>query len=115
MLPIFKGTLVIDKGDFRISDEKAAMVKILNNGNAKGFPVLRSEQAGHGKEFNPAAYDVFGPKVMATRGYYEDPALESRFISEYMAKNRPHPDTPLHLPESFANEAEQLHNKTPDV
>jgi hypothetical protein len=111
MLHIFRGTLVIDEGDFRVSDEKAEMIKILNNGNAKGFPVLRSEQSGNGKEFNPVAYDVFGPKVMATRGYYHDPALESRFISEDMAKNRPRPDTPLHLPESFSNEAERLRNK----
>jgi hypothetical protein len=111
MLDIFHGTLVIDEGDFRISDEKAEMVKILNNGNARGFPVLRSEQTGKGKEFNPVAYSVFGPKVIATRSYYQDPALESRFISEDMSKNRPRNDTPLHLPESFSLEAEQIRNK----
>jgi|SRR6266850_685319 len=111
MLHTFRGTLVIDEGDFRISDEKAELTKILNNGNAKGFPVLRSEQAGNRKEFNPVAYEVFGPKVMATRGYYQDPALESRFISEDMGRNRPRADTPLHLPESFSQEAERLRNK----
>ena len=39
----FQGTLIIDEGDFRLSDERAEIVKILNNGNARGFPVLRTE------------------------------------------------------------------------
>jgi hypothetical protein len=39
ILDSFRGTLVIDEGDFRLSDEQAEIVKILNNGNAKGFPV----------------------------------------------------------------------------
>jgi len=111
LLDTFRGTLVIDEGDFRMSDEKAEMTKILNNGNAKGFPVLRSEQTGKGKEFNPAAYEVFGPKIISTRGHYEDPALESRFITEDMARNRPRNDMPLHLPRSFMQEAERLRNK----
>jgi hypothetical protein len=111
LLHIFRGTLVIDEGDFRFSDEKAELTKVLNNGNSKGFPVLRSEQFGNRKEFNPVAYDVFGPKVIATRGYYQDAALESRFISEDMTKNRPRKEIPLHLPESYADEAEHLRNK----
>ena len=48
--PIFRlidatrgGTLVIDEADFRFSDEKAEIVKILNNGNMDGLPVLRTE------------------------------------------------------------------------
>jgi hypothetical protein len=111
LLHIFRGTLVIDEGDFRFSDEKAELTKVLNNGNAKGFPVLRSEQVGSRKEFNPMAYDVFGPKVVATRGHFQDAALESRFISEDMARNRPRNDIPLHLPESFEPEAQLLRNK----
>ncbi|HEY2381419.1 MAG TPA: hypothetical protein VGK48_09610 [Terriglobia bacterium] len=111
MLDSFRGTLVIDEGDFRYSDEQSDIAKILNNGNSKGFPVLRSEQAGNGKVFNPVAYTVFGPKVIATRGFYDDPALESRFISEDMGRNRPRADMPLHLPESFQEEAEKLRNK----
>src|SRR6267142_1432507 len=63
ILDAFRGTLIIDEGDFRLSDERAEIVKILNNGNAKGFPVLRSE-ASKNKEFNPRAYTVFGPKIV---------------------------------------------------
>ena len=36
-LDTFRGTLIFDEADFRFSDEKAELVKILNNGNAKGF------------------------------------------------------------------------------
>jgi hypothetical protein len=75
ILDAFRGTLIIDEGDFRLSDERAEIVKILNNGNAKGFPVLRSEVSGKG-EFNPRAYAVIGPKLVATRGFFEDRALE---------------------------------------
>ncbi|MDQ3816149.1 MAG: hypothetical protein M3362_00485, partial [Acidobacteriota bacterium] len=73
----FRGTLIIDEGDFRLSDERAEVVKILNNGNARGFPVLRSE-ATPTREFNPRAYAVYGPKFVATRGFFQDRALESR-------------------------------------
>jgi hypothetical protein len=58
ILDSFRGTLVIDEGDFRLSDEQAEIVKILNNGNAKGFPVLRSEATTNRGEFNPRAYEV---------------------------------------------------------
>ena len=40
-------------------------MKILNNGNAKGFPVLRSEATANRGEFNPRAYEVYGPKLIA--------------------------------------------------
>ena len=32
ILDSFRGTLIIDEDDFRFSDEKAEVVKILNNG-----------------------------------------------------------------------------------
>ena len=87
ILDSFRGTLIVDEGDFRFSDEKAEIVKILNNGNVKGFPVLRSESDGK-REFNPKAYHVFGPKLVATRGFFDDKALESRFITEEMGQYR---------------------------
>src|SRR5437016_6122788 len=59
LLDSMRGTLVIDEGDFRVSDERAEVVKILDNGNSRGFPVLRSESVS-GREFSPRAYTVFG-------------------------------------------------------
>lgn len=110
ILHIFKGTLIIDEGDFRMSDEKAEIVKILNNGNAKGFPVLRSESI-NGKEFSPKAYQVFGPKVVATRGFFEDRALESRCITEEMGQRRLREDIPINLTDEHKERAERLRNR----
>jgi hypothetical protein len=115
--PIFRildgirGTLLIDEGDFRMSDEKAELTKILNNGNARGFPVLRSEQSHATKEFNPVAYTVFGPKIVATRGYFQDRALESRFLTEESGTRKLRPDIPINLPAGYENEARSLRNK----
>lgn len=110
ILDSFRGTLVIDEGDFRMSDEKAEVVKILNNGNAKGFPVLRSEVTSKG-EFNPTAYQVFGPKLVSSRGFFDDRALESRFLTEEMGQSRLREDIPINLPDSYKAEALELRNK----
>ncbi|MGE5443663.1 MAG: hypothetical protein ACM3SR_03565 [Ignavibacteriales bacterium] len=110
ILDIFHGTLIIDEGDFRMSDEKAEIVKILNNGNAKGFPVLRSETV-KGKEFNPKGYNVFGPKLVATRGYFQDNALESRCITEEMGQRKLREDIPINLTDEHMQKALQLRNK----
>lgn len=111
ILDLFKGTLVIDEGDFRFSDEKAEVIKILNNGNARGFPVLRSEIVGRHKEFSPRAYQVYGPKLVATRGAFQDRALESRCLTEEMGHRKLRPDVPINLPVSFNAEARALRNK----
>ncbi len=107
----FRGTLVIDEGDFRVSDEQAEIVKILNNGNAKGFPVLRSEATANRGEFNPRAYEVYGPKLIATRGFFKDRALESRCLTEETGQRELRKDLPISLPESFKDEALSLRNK----
>lgn len=110
MLDTFRGTLVVDEGDFRMSDEKAEVVKILNNGNVKGFPVLRSEMTPQ-KEFNPQAFNVYGPKIVATRGFYDDRALESRFITEETGQGDLRTDIPINLPPAYKDEALGLRNK----
>lgn len=109
ILDAFQGTLIVDEGDWRVTDEKAEIVKILNNGNARGFPVLRTDVLPT-KELNPRAYQVFGPKIVATRSLFEDRALESRCISQEMtAKVRS--DIPFNLPTAFATDALALRNK----
>ncbi len=109
-LNTFRGTLVMDEADFRFSDEKADIIKILNNGNMKGFPLLRSKVSRAGT-YNPKAFNVFGPKVLATRGAYQDPALESRIITLRAGTGNIRADIPLTLPESFELEACTLRNK----
>jgi hypothetical protein len=110
IIDAFRGTLIIDEGDFRLSDEKAEIVKILNNGNARGFPVLRSEVTPQ-REFNPTAYTVFGPKLVATRGFFQDRALESRCITEEMGQQHLRSDVPISLLSDYKQEALAIRNK----
>jgi hypothetical protein len=109
-LDAFRGTLVIDEADFRFSDEKAEIVKILNNGNMRGLPVLRT-MMNRQREFNPQAFRVFGPKIVATRGSYEDKGLESRFLTEDMGGRKLRSNIPINLPDAFNEEARVLRNK----
>src|SRR5689334_21695988 len=113
ILDSMRGTLIVDEGDFRFSDEKAELVKILNNGNGRGFPVLRSESVS-GREFSPRAYSVFGPKLIATRGYFQDRALESRCLTEEMGGGKLREDIPINLGGEYAAEARELRNRTID-
>ncbi len=109
-LDAFRGTLIFDEADFRFSDEKAEIVKILNNGNVRGMPVLRT-MVNRQREFNPQAFQVFGPKIVATRQSYNDKGLESRFITAEMAPRRLRAEIPLNLPDAFADEASELRDK----
>jgi hypothetical protein len=109
-LDAFCGTLVLDEADFRFSDERAEIVKILNNGNVRGLPVLRT-MINRQREFNPQAFQVFGPKIVATRGRYDDKGLESRFLTEEMGSRPLRPDIPINLPDQFRLEATELRNK----
>jgi hypothetical protein len=110
MLDSLQGTLLIDEADFRFSDEKADMVKILNNGNVRGMPVLRAQMA-RGRNFEPRVYQVFGPKIIAMRKAYKDAALESRFLTFESGDRKLRDDIPLNLPRTYQNEALVLRNK----
>jgi hypothetical protein len=103
-LDAFRGTLIFDEADFRFSDERSEMVKILNNGNVRGMPVLRT-MMNHQKEFNPRAFQVFGPKIVATRGHYNDSGLESRFITEDTGARPLRSDVPINLPRAWRRAA----------
>ena len=109
-LNAFGGTLVLDEADMPFSDAKAELVKILNNGTVKGMPVLRSVINRH-KEFNPYAFKVFGPKIIATREVFQDRALESRFLTEETGTRPMRPDISIHLPDSLKDEARELRNR----
>ncbi len=112
--PIFRivnevhGTLIIDEADFKYSDMTSEIVKILNTGYQKGMPVLRSEGKG---TFEVKAYDVFCPKIVATRETFSDKALESRFLVEEMGAGKLRADIPRTLDETFYQDAENIRNK----
>jgi hypothetical protein len=106
----FGGTLVLDEADFAYSDAKSDIVKILNNGSVAGMPVLRTI-LNRSREFNPAAFRVFGPKIIAMRDSFQDRALESRFLTEETGSRPLRPDIPLHLPPEMKAEALTLRNR----
>jgi len=82
MLDKWKGTLVLDEGDFNKSDEQSDIMKILN----AGFEKSRASVA----RCNPNdvsiidTFEVFGPKVISSRKTWNDKALESRCLTERM-------------------------------
>lgn len=108
ILDKFQGTLVFDEADFKDSSSWVEMVKILNNGYRPGFPVLRADKED-GKWY-PRGYQVFGPKLIATRAPFKDEALESRCLTtEMMPLTRQ--DIPRLLPPSFASEVDNLRSQ----
>lgn len=108
ILDKFQGTLVLDEADFKDSSSWVEMVKILNNGYRPGFPVLRADKED-GKWY-PRGYQVFGPKLIATRSPFKDEALESRCLTtEMMPLTRQ--DIPRLLPPSFAAEVDNLRSQ----
>jgi len=77
----WQGTIIIDEGDFRASDEKNEVVKILNCGFERGRPVVRSQKD------HPDSLQIlptFSPKIIASRKRFDDVALESRCLTEIM-------------------------------
>ena len=110
MLDEIGGTLIMDESDFIHSNEKSLIAKILNNGNAVGFPVLRCERK-RDQSMITRSYSVFGPKVLASRGRFEDNALESRFLNEDAGIRALRADIPLDMGEEAEAEALQLRNQ----
>jgi hypothetical protein len=110
VLDAFGGTLVLDEADLRFSDATADLTKILNNGNVKGLPVLRTIVTRH-RELNPTAFKVFGPKLIGMRERFTDRALESRFLTEETGGRPLRADIPIHTPEELKAEALVLRNK----
>jgi hypothetical protein len=105
-----QGTLVLDEADWKFSDTTSEIVKILNSGFSKGTPVLRSEaKSSNSKSFDPVAFDVFCPKIIATRRPFADEALESRCLTTAMeALTRE--DIPCSIGEEFEIKALGLRN-----
>lgn len=108
----YRGTLILDEADFSRSEEWLEMVKILNSGYQRGFPVWRAEREREGGQFSVSVYECYGPKLLATRRRFNDAALESRCLSHVMPVVRElRNDIPLALDDRFYVRAAQLRNK----
>jgi len=104
---MFHGTLILDEADLKYSDSKSDYIKILNCGYMKGMPVIRCEQ----ETMNPQSFDVFCPKLIATRHRFEDSALESRCITVILMKTKAREDVPRNLSDGFWDEAQTIRNQ----
>lgn len=109
LLDKYKGTLILDEADFKKgSDTSADIIKIINVGFSRGTPVLRS--GSDRSDFEPEAYVVFGPKILATRKKFEDDATEKRCLTHQAGSPTTRSDIPLHLNDAFDAEALALRN-----
>lgn len=106
-----KGTFVLDEADFPFSDTTQDMMKILNSGFQAGYPVYRAEpKSAKSKSFDPKSFDVFCPKVIASREYFKDEALESRCFT-YAMSPLTREDIKENLTDEFDERALLLRNK----
>lgn len=110
-LDLFAPTLILDEADMRFSDAASEWVKVLNNGHSKGMSVLRQGFTAKKGEFEPRAFRVFGPKILAMRKRFQDDGLESRFLTESMRSDNRIEDIPISLPRTQIAEALQLRNQ----
>lgn len=109
LMDVYQGTFVIDEADFKNSDLWSDIIKILNSGYMRGLPILRSEKMGN--DYEPRAFDPFGPKILSTRQRFSDYALETRCITLETPEMTLRADIPRQLPPIFFQEALQLRNK----
>lgn len=103
-----KGTLIIDEADFKHSDKDSDVVKLLNVGYQRGGSVFRTEGKG---VYDVRGFDVYCPKIIATRETFSDRALESRCLVEEMGAKKIRDGIPRTLKQEFYNESEELRNK----
>ncbi len=110
VLDAMGATLILDEADLRFSDATADLTKLLNNGHVRGLPILRTMTNRH-HELNPRAFRVFGPKIVGMRNNFNDPALESRFLTEETGNRALRKDVPIHTPDQLHADAVQLRNR----
>jgi hypothetical protein len=106
-LNIWRGTALIDEADFGKSDLYAFITKILNMGyDRKTGYYQRSDDKDPKKV---VTYNIYGPKIIASREPFSDMALESRCIKTIARENSK--SMPLFRMNKFASEAQKLRNK----
>jgi hypothetical protein len=108
-IDVIRGTLAVDEADFKHSAEWSDITKVLNNGYAPGFPIVRCDSST--RAFSPQSFWVYGPKIISTRHRFDDPATESRCITFETQERKVDPRIPLQLPPAFYQEAQALRNK----
>jgi len=106
LIEMFHGTMIMDEADQRYSELYSDYVKILNSGYKRGNPVILVNP----NTFKLESFDVFGPKLIMTRGPFADPALEDRCVT-HRAVRLTRRDIPKHLPPEYKEEEKKLRNQ----
>lgn len=108
LIDMYRGTLVLNEGDFGGSDDASDIAKILNGGTERGEAITKVK--GTSGNFDIEAFEVYGPKVIATRKEFDDRAIASRCLTMEMAPMNPHPRIPINIPKEFEDEASEIRN-----
>ncbi|MCD6528958.1 hypothetical protein J7L06_01525 [Candidatus Bathyarchaeota archaeon] len=103
----WRGTAIIDEGDFSNSSLYSFIIKILNVGTDRRTGWYR--RADEKQERDTVSYYVYGPKIVTSRREYKDVALESKMITS-PSMEAPK-DMPLFLMDEFDGWAEKLRSK----
>lgn len=108
-IDMVRGTFIFDEADFKNSEIWSEVTKILNSGHTSNSPVIRMEVKKDG-DMKIKTFNVFGPKILASRERFGDTALESRCLSEQLIPMK-NTDRAVHLGEDFEKKSELLRNK----
>lgn len=103
----WKGTLIIDEGDQKSSEETDAFIKILNCGYEKGMPVSRCNKDN---KMVIEFFDIYCPKVLSTRKSFTDKATEARCMTVIMRQTG-RQDIREVLTKDYFKEVERLRKK----
>jgi hypothetical protein len=103
-------TVVLDELDLvKKRDDHQDLMQMLRVGFQRPGMVLRSAKID--SDYGPKAFDVFGPKVLAGRSAFPDPALESRCVRVYMQSGVDLSKVMRRLPESYPTDCASLRNQ----
>lgn len=105
----YKGTLVLNEADFGQSDEASIIAKILNGGTERDEGISKMKKTPDGG-MEIEMYNVFGPKVIATRKSFDDRAIESRCLTMEMVPMAPRKDIPRNLPADYGEICTEIRN-----
>jgi len=107
-----KGTLIIDEFELRsASDKTSEVTQMLNASYKKDIAVFRCDVEGSkGKKMKVETFDLFGPKILVSRGPLKDDALNSRCLPILLNKTS-RDDISLLIKPALARDALALRNK----
>jgi len=114
----YKGTAFMDEMDLADGGDMANdLIKILNLGAMKGNPIWRLDSIVNPdgtKSYEVAAYNIFGPKLIAMRKDFRDQAVASRCLTIKLMGKEPielkAKGIKLHLDNEFYSQALAIRN-----